>query len=148
VNRGLVIPFGGAVKWRSRNQKPTALSTTDAEYYAFGVGWVRLTQILHHLTELGIWNITHVFSDSQSVSACIKLRIYCGTAVPHSATKYYLAADMAGAEEIDMCYLPTAVMLADCFTLPLPKLAFLKQCAAMVLVGIGLENSPGTHRNW
>jgi len=34
---GLVITFGGAVNWRSRKQMSTALSTTDAEYYAFGV---------------------------------------------------------------------------------------------------------------
>jgi hypothetical protein len=34
---GLIITFGGAVDWRSRKQKSTAQSTTDAEYYAFGV---------------------------------------------------------------------------------------------------------------
>jgi len=140
---GLVITFGGAVAWRSRKQKSTAQSTTDAEYYAFGVGCMRVTQISHLLNELGIPTIPQVFSDSQSLIASIKNRIYRGTAVAHIATKYYLAADMARDGEIDLSYVPTAEMLADCFTKPLPKPAFLKQCAAMGIIGIGLGNGLG-----
>jgi len=140
---GLVITFGGAVDWRSRNQKSTAQSTTDAKYYAFGVGYIRLTQVSHLLNELGIPTIPHVFSDSQSLIASIKNRIYLGTAVAHIATKYYLAADMARDGEIDLSYIPTAEILADCFTKPLPKPAFLKQCAAMGMIGIGLGNALG-----
>jgi len=140
---GLVITFGGAVDWRSRKQKSTAQSTTDAEYYAFGVGCMRLTQISHLLNELGIQTIPHVFSDSQSLIASIKNTIYRGTAVAHIATMYYLAADMARDGEIDLSYVPTAEMLADCFTKPLPKTAFLKQCAAMGMIGIGLGNGLG-----
>jgi len=124
---GLVITFGGAVDWRSRKQNSTAQSTIDAEYYAFGVGCMRLTQISHLLNELGIPTIPHVFSDSLSLIASIKNRIYRGTAVAHIATKYYLAADMARDGEIDLSYVPTAEMLADCFTKPLPKPALLKQ---------------------
>jgi len=45
----LVITIRRAVDWRSRKQKSTAQSTTDAEYYAFGVGFMRLTQILASL---------------------------------------------------------------------------------------------------
>jgi len=140
---GLVITFGGAVDWRSRKQKSTAQSTTDAEFYAFGVGCMRLTQISHLLNELGIPTIPHVFSDSLSLIASIKNRIYRGTAVAHIATKSYLAADMARDGEIDLSYVPTAEMLADCFTKPLPKPAFLKQCAAMGMIGIGLGNGLG-----
>jgi hypothetical protein len=50
---------------------------------------------------------------------------------------------MAREGEIDLSYVPTAEMLADCFTKPLPKPAFLKQCAAMGMIGIGLGNDPG-----
>ena len=135
---GLVITFGGAVDWRSRKQKSNAQSTTDAEYYAFGVGCMRLTQISHLLNELGIPTIPHVFSDSQSLIASIKNRISCGTAVEHIATKYYLAADMARDGEIDLSYVSTTEMLADCFTKPLPKPVILKQCAAMGMIGNGL----------
>jgi hypothetical protein len=50
---------------------------------------------------------------------------------------------MAREGEIDLSYIPTAEMLADCFTKPLPKPAFLKQCAAMGMIGIGLRNDLG-----
>jgi hypothetical protein len=136
----LVITFGGAIDWRSGKQKSTAQSTTDAEYYAIGVGCMRLTQVSHLLNELGILTIPHVFSDSQSLIGTIKNRIYPGTAVVYIATKYYLAADMARNGEIDLSNVPTAEMLADCFTKPLLKPAFLKQCAAMGIIGIGLGN--------
>jgi hypothetical protein len=92
---GLVITFGRAVDWRSRKQKSTAQSMTDAECYAFGVGCMRVTQISHLLSELGNPSIPHVLSDSQSLIASIKNRIYCVTAVAHIATKYYPSADMA-----------------------------------------------------
>jgi hypothetical protein len=107
---------------------------------------MRLTQISHLLNELGILTIPHLISDSQSLILSIKDRIYCGTAVAHIATKYYLAADMARDGEIDLSYVPTTEMLADCFTKPLPKHAFLRQCAAMGMIGIGLGNgiSSGT----
>jgi len=100
---------------------------------------MRLTQISHLLNELGITMIPHLFSDSQSLIASIKNRIYCGTAVAHIATKYHLAADMARDGEIDLSYVPTAEMLADCFTKPLPNPAFLTQCSAIGMIGNGLD---------
>jgi hypothetical protein len=45
--------------------------------------------------------------------------------------------------EMDLSYIPTAEMLADCFTTPLPKPAFLKQCAAMRMIRYGLGNGLG-----
>jgi hypothetical protein len=66
---GLAITFGGAVNWRSRKQKLTAQSPTDAEYYVFAVGCMKLTQILHLLNNRGILTILHVFSDLQSLIA-------------------------------------------------------------------------------
>jgi len=101
---------------------------------------MRLTQIPYHLNKLGIPTIPHLFSDSQSLMASIKNRIYRGTPVAHIATRCYLAADMARDREMDLSYVPTAEMLGDCFTKPLPKPAFLKQCAAMGMIGIGLGN--------
>jgi len=95
------------------------------------------------MNELGIPSIPYVFSDSQTLIPSIKNRIYSGTAVVHIATKYYLAADMGRDGEIDLSYVPTAQMLASCFTKPLPKSAFWKQCAAMGMIGIGLGNGLG-----
>ena len=104
---------------------------------------MRLTQISHLLKELDIPTIPHVFSDSQSLITSIKNRIYRGTAVAYVATKYYLAADMARDGEIDLNYVPTAAMLADRFTKPLPKPAGLKKCVAMGMIGICLQNGLG-----
>ena len=50
---------------------------------------------------------------------------------------------MARDGEIDLSYVLTAEMLADCFTKPLPKPAFFMQCAAMGMIGIGLGNGLG-----
>jgi hypothetical protein len=85
---------------------------------------MRLTQISHLLNALHIPMIPRVFSDSRSLIAIIKIRIYRRTAVAHIPTKYNLAADMARDGEIDFSYVPTAEILADCFTKPLPKPAF------------------------
>jgi hypothetical protein len=134
---GLVVTFGGAVDWRSRKQKSTAQSTTDAEYYAFGVGCMRLTQIIHLMDELGIDCKPKILTDSQSMLASIKGRIYRGTAVAHIATKYHLAADMVRDGEVEMEYIPSDEMIADMFTKALPKPSFLKQCMSMGMIGIG-----------
>jgi len=96
---------------------------------------MRLTQISDLLNELGIPTTPHVFSDSQSLMESITNRIYRETAVAHIATKYYLAADMGRDGGIDLSYVPTAEMLADCFIKPMPKPAFLKQRAAMGMIG-------------
>jgi hypothetical protein len=104
---------------------------------------MRLTQISHLLNKLSIPTIPHVLSDSQSLIASVQNKIYVGTAVAHIATKYYLPADMARDGEIDLSYITTAEMLADCFTKPLPKPTFLKQYAAMRMIGMGLGNGLG-----
>jgi hypothetical protein len=73
----------------------------------------------------------------------MKKRICCGTAVGHSPTKYYRAAEMARDGEIDLSYVPTAEMLADCFTKPLTTPAVLKQSALMAMIGIEVGNGLG-----
>jgi hypothetical protein len=88
-----------------------------------------------------------MFSDSRSLIRSIKNRNCCGTAVTHIATKSYLAADMARDREIDLRYVPTADILADCFTNPLPMPVCLKECAALGIIGIGLGNGLGTLGN-
>jgi hypothetical protein len=140
--------LAGEFNWRPREQRSTAQHTTDAEYYAFGVGCTRVTQISHLLTELGIPTISHMFSNSQDpLFASMQIRMYCRTAVAHIATKYYRAPDMAREGEINVSNVPKAEMLADCLTKPLLKPIYMKECAAMGMIRIGLENSLGNHLN-
>jgi hypothetical protein len=87
---------------------------------------MRDTQIPHLLNESSIPAVLHVFSNPQSLIMAIKNRIYHGTAVAHSATKYDHAMDMARDWQIYWSYLLTAEMLTNCSTKPRPKLAFLK----------------------
>jgi hypothetical protein len=63
----------------------------------------------------------------------------------------YVAADSASNGEIDLSYVPTTEILADCFTKPLPKPSFQKQCTSMRMIvnrlgnvfGIGIRNGHG-----
>jgi hypothetical protein len=125
----------------------TAQSMTNAEYYAFEVDSMRLTQISHLLNELGMPTIPLIFSGSQSPIASIKNGIYCGTAVTHIVTKYHLAADMPRDREIDLNCVPTAEIIADCFTKPQQKPAFLKQCAEIGMIGNRLSRLRNDCRN-
>jgi hypothetical protein len=99
----------------------TDQSITDAKNNYFGLGCIIYTQISLLLYELGITTIAHVFSNSQSLIASIQNRFYVRTAVSHIATKYYVAADSAWDGEMYLSYIPTAEMLANCFTKQLPK---------------------------
>jgi hypothetical protein len=104
---------------------------------------MRLTQVSHLFNNLGIPTFPHVFSDSQSQIARIENRIYHGTAVAYIPTKYYHAADIPRDGEVDLSYIPTADILADYFTMTLPKPSILKQYAAMGIIGITIENGLG-----
>jgi len=117
----LVITFRGVVDWQSRKQMFTTQFTNDTTYDSLGVGCMRVSQMSHLLNELAILSTPPVFTNSQTLMASIRFRIYCWTALVHVETKYWLAADMARDEEINLCYVPTANMLTDCFTKPLPK---------------------------
>jgi hypothetical protein len=75
-----------------------------------------------------------MISNSQSLVASIKNRINRGTAFAPNANKYSLAPDMTRDREINLSYVTTAEMLANCFTKLLLKQAFLKQCAVMGIV--------------
>jgi hypothetical protein len=90
---------------------------------------MKLTQILHVLNEHGIPTIPQLISKSESWTATIKNRIYLGTVVAHAATKYCDADDMAKDRDSNLSYIPTAEILTDCFTKPLPKSTCLKQGA-------------------
>jgi hypothetical protein len=91
------------------------MSTTAAKYYTFGVGSMKLTQIWHLLAKLSIPTIPPVISNLQSLIASVTNRIYRRTAVAQIGTKKYLAADCTRDGEINLSYIRTAKMLADCF---------------------------------
>jgi len=115
----------------------------NAEYYVFGLVCWRFTQILDLLNKLRILTIPHVFCDSHRLIMSSANWMYRGTAVAHFATKYYFVADIARDGAVDFIYARTDEKLADCFTKPLLKSVFFKQCTAIGIMGIGLGNGLG-----
>jgi hypothetical protein len=85
---GMLMTFGGAFDWRSRKQKSTAQSTTNAEYHAFGSGCMQLAQLNHLLTEMRIPDLAKpsVLYDNKGYLESIKHGKYRGTTVAHIAT--------------------------------------------------------------
>jgi hypothetical protein len=80
---------------------------TDAEFFASGVGCIRLTTISHLLILVGVTTIPHMISDSQSLIPSLQNRIYHGTSVGHIVTNNYVAAEIARDQDIDLSYRPT-----------------------------------------
>jgi hypothetical protein len=130
------------VDWRSRKQKSVAQSTTDAEYYAFGHACIRLLEVSHLLHEMGMAENSPpvLYGDNESCLKSLKNGIYRGTeGATHIGTKFFLAADQVRDGKVEVAYVPTAEMLADGFTKPLPKPAHQHFCRMIGLVGETLK---------
>jgi hypothetical protein len=124
---GMLMIFGGAFNWRSRKQKSTAQSTTDAEYYTFGSGCMRLAQLNHLLTEMRIPDLAKpaVLYGNKGCLEFIKHGKYRGTTIAHIATKYQLAIEMFSQGLITAAWIPSANNLADTMMKALAKPAFI-----------------------
>jgi hypothetical protein len=133
---GYVMVYGGGViDWRSRKQKSTAQSTTDAEYYAFGVACMRMLSLHHLYRELSGHDVKpRLYGDNESMVTSLHNRIYRGTEVAHIATKFYLAADLVHDGHVELIQVPSGAMLADGFTKPYSFHAHRQFCAQLGLV--------------
>jgi hypothetical protein len=141
---GYVMMYGGsgAIDWRSKKQKSTAQSTTDAEYYAFGVACMRMLSLDHLYKELRgqVDSETigsakpRIYGDNESTVTSLRNRIYRGTEVAHIATKYYLAADLVHEGHVELIQVATEDMLADPFTKPFDYRAHRTFCGRLGLV--------------
>jgi hypothetical protein len=79
--------------------------------------------------------------DNESCLKSLKNGIYRGTeGATHIGTKFFLAADLVREGKVEVAYVPTAEMLADGFTKPLPKLAHQHFCRTIGLVGATLTS--------
>ncbi|TPX52374.1 hypothetical protein PhCBS80983_g06488 [Powellomyces hirtus] len=123
------IGNAGPVTWASKRQPTVALSSTEAEYMALSFAtqetiWLRSLlrklQIPEYLNESA--RPTTIYEDNQS---CISLAM---NPVHHARTKHidirhHFIRDHVD-KEIHLEYLPTAEMVADSLTKPLPAPAF------------------------
>ena len=117
---------GGPVSWGSRRQRATALSTTDAEFYAASEGARESIWIKSLLLELGI-DVGQVLIRCDS--KCAISLIHDGEhhqRTKHIDVKYFYVRDQQDLGNIAVTHLPGKDQPADMFTKPLPRPAFEK----------------------
>jgi hypothetical protein len=117
----LILMYGSAVCWSSRQQRTVALSTAEAEYYALGdlgrdVVWFRqlmadLGQTIHGPTQLREDSRSAIKWSSDS-SSWSKTR--------HIAVQYHKLREWIGQDLMRVEHCPTSAQLADCLTKALP----------------------------
>ena len=111
-----------AISWRSKKQTIVALSTAEAEYVALCAAvqeciWLRL--LLGDFQENQV-KPTVIFEDNQSAIRITENPVD-HRQTKHIAIKYHFSRQRYESGEISLIYCPTAEMVADIFTKPLPR---------------------------
>jgi len=124
---GYLFTWGGAISWSSKKQQSQANSTTESEYYALGMTNREYLWIMQLLKELEVQQEQPaiVWCDNQGCVNIAKNPVEHGK-MKHIDIAYHLSRQLVKKGVITVKYLPTAEMLADGFTKPLPKPGILK----------------------
>lgn len=122
---GILFLFhGGAVSWGSKRQRATALSTTDAEFYAASEGSRDAVWFKSLLGELGIdVGTIPMYCDSNCARSIIE-DPENHKRVKHIDVKYFFVRDQQELGTIKMMKISTDDQIADIFTKPLPNKRF------------------------
>jgi hypothetical protein len=134
----IYLLYGAAVTWAARKQQLISTSTTEAEYVglcnaAKEAVWLRnLLENLGRMQYAGGEHAMRIYSDNQSA-----LRL---TANPefyarskHIDVQYHYVRELKEGGVIDVRYIPTEEMAADCLTKPLKRQKF---AANLMMVGL------------
>jgi hypothetical protein len=138
VSGHLFILNKGLVSWSSAKQRCVATSTTEAEYIALCDAakqsqWLRMLLLeLQREALVGKDRAVQLFGDNQ---ACLAI---AEDPMAHKRTKhidvrYHYTRQLIAFGKVRVAYVPTADMLADVLTKPLPLPAF-KRCTRDFLV--------------
>jgi hypothetical protein len=124
----------GLVIWASKVQGVTALSSTEAEFYAASVCGVDVLADRHFeqdLDEQAALMPTPLFVDN---SACVDLAKHFASCrrAKHIDRRVYFLTDYQAKGDIEIMPIATKDNTADIWTKPLPKLLFLKHRDAIV----------------
>ena len=125
----------GLYSWGSKLQSVTAISSTEAEFYAGSVCAVEVLASRHFeadLDERVYLPPTPIFVDN---SACVNLAKHFSSCrrVKHIDRRVYFLTDYQSQGEVEVLPIPTKDNTADLFTKPLPKPLFLKHRASVVV---------------
>ena len=114
---------GGAVSWSSKLQRTISTSTIEAEYGALAYASKEIVWIRSLLGQLGkgsfVQQSTPIFGDNQGSIALVKNPEF------YARTKYidvsvHYVREVAEDGKVDVQYVPTKDMAANCLTKPLP----------------------------
>ena len=125
---GYIFQFmGGAISWRSRLQKCTALSTTEAEYVAASEACKEAVWLSRLACDMGISKLVPIlFCDSQSAIALAKNPVYHAK-TKHIGVRYHFIRECIAAGYISLEKVVSQENAADALTKALPHEA-LEHC--------------------
>ena len=121
---GFLIKVGtGAISWRSKLQPLVALSTTEAEYIAAVEAGKEIFWLRNLLSELGykFTGPSLLSMDNQSAISVAKNPEHHGR-MKHLDLRWYWLRDAVEDGIISPTFIPTAEMVADLLTKPLPRI--------------------------
>lgn len=115
----------GSISWKSRKQRTTALSSTEAEYIALSDAareamWLR--QVLQEIHLIG--NDSTPLSFDNTGSGALAQNPSHHARSKHIDVRYHHIRGLVKDGSISLCHVPSASQLADCFTKPLPRPGF------------------------
>jgi hypothetical protein len=112
---------GGAVSWKSQHQPTVALSTAEAEYMALTAAIQEAIFLRQLLDSMGVKQLepTMIFEDNQACIALSKNSLVNARS-KHIDIKYHFNREKVESGEVVLKYCPSAEMIADVMTKPLP----------------------------
>jgi hypothetical protein len=126
----------GAITWSSKMQRSISTSTTEAEYHALAYAGKEAVWIRSLLQQLGrqVLQSTMLYGDNQGAIALV------GNPEFHARTKHidvsaHYIRELAEDQMVDVQYMPTDQMLADCLTKPLKTVQHQRN-----VQGIGIQD--------
>ena len=124
---GILFMFnGGPIAWNSRLQKPVALSTCEAEYYAAGLGSRSIVWLRVLLEQLGFGQTspTELRCDNESAIRTVLNPVFLTERNKHIEVKYHFIRQQYEAGKLEMVKVSSKDELADILTKPLPTTTF------------------------
>ena len=122
--------------WNSKMQRSISTSTTEAEYYALAYAGKEVVWIRNLLQQLGqlVLEPTILYSNNQGGIALVGNPEFHARAKHIDVSIHYIK-ELAEDQMVNMQYIPTDQMLADCLTKPLKTIQHQRN-----VQGIGIQD--------
>ena len=125
-----------AISWGSKKQSCIALSTMEAKYVACSSAIQESVWFRRFLQDIGVAKTTFEFvtlyCDNMVALAYAKDSKYHGK-TKHIQIRYHFVKDIITQNEVVLKHIPTNEMVADLFTKPIAKDAFVKHVRSLGL---------------